>query len=188
MNKMYGSFLWLTLTSSVMLYSFAAPASTGTAKVMALKDYESAKVMALKDYESAKVKIQADNQVAMAECAKRTGPTAAACEIQAQAKHDAADKDAKVIYDRASEAFPLPDKDRKKASDDARARAKADYDVAKALITSTHRAANAECSTLSGDARKACRTEVSARTAEAEVQAKYLYKRDIARAKSIALP
>jgi hypothetical protein len=177
MNKMFGSFLWLTLTSSAMSHSFAVPDNTVTAKVMALKDYE-----------SAMVKIKADNQVAVAECAKRTGPTAAACKIQAGAKHDAAAQDAKVILDRASEAFPLPDKERKKASDDAQARAKVAYDVAKAQIASTHRSANTECSILHGDARKTCRTEVSARTAEAEAQAQYLYKRDIARAKSIAPP
>ncbi|MET0962703.1 MAG: hypothetical protein ABWY05_07780 [Noviherbaspirillum sp.] len=177
MNKMFGNFLCLLLTSSLMPYAFAAPDSPVTAKVMALKDYE-----------SAKVKIQADNQAAMAECAKLTGPTAAACKIQAHAKHDAADNDAKIILDRASETPALSDKERKKASDDARARAKADYDIAKARITSAHRAANTECSMLRGDAREACRAEVSARTADAEAQAKYLYTRDIVRAKSIAPP
>jgi hypothetical protein len=144
--------------------------------------------MALKDYESAMAKIKADNHVAMAECANRTGPAAAACKIQTEAKHEAAAQDAKVILDRTSEALPLPDKERKKSSEDAQARAKVAFDVAKARITNTHHAANAECSALHGEARKVCTAEVSARTAEAEVQAKYLYKRDIARAKSIASP
>lgn len=155
---------------------------------MPMKDFEAAKDTALKDYDSAKVKIEADDLAAMVECARRTGPTAAACKIQAQAKDDAAGKDAKVVLDRATETFSLPDNERKKTSDDARVRAKADYGVAKVRITSADRAARTVCSTLRRNARAACKADVSARTTAAEAQAKYLYTRDRARAKSIAPP
>lgn len=172
---MFCGFLWLLSISTFSPCSFAA-SDSGTAE----------KALARKDYESAKLKIKAENQAEMDQCAKRTGPMATACTIQAQAKRDAANEDADVMLDRAGRPPPLPDKERGKMSKDARDRAKADYGVAKARVMKTQRAANAACSTLEGDVRKTCMNEVSIRTANAKAQAKYLYKRDMLRAKAIA--
>ncbi|MFS0756132.1 hypothetical protein ABC383_15720 [Noviherbaspirillum sp. 1P10PC] len=153
-----------------------------------LTDAENAKTVAKRDYVSAQAKILQDYKHATDECSKRTGPAEKECKIQALATRDAAEEDAKVAVDRPGYTVPLPDHDRKKASDDARARAKEDYKVALAKVMHADRSANMECSKLDGQDRKTCATEVATRTANAKRHAEYNYGRDIERAKAMKVP
>jgi hypothetical protein len=149
---------------------------------------DNARSTAKKDYVSAQAKILQDYKYAIDQCSKWTGPGEKACKIQAQAKREADEEDAKLTVDRAGYAIPLPDQARKKASDEARARAKNDHKVAIGKVDRTDRIANTECSKLDGPDRKTCVNEVATRTANAKRQAKYNYAREMDRAKATAGP
>ncbi len=179
MNRFLYSILLLLLAHFGFLDNSAAAQLT---------DAENAKSVAKKDYVSAQAKILQDYKYATDQCSKRTGLVEKACNIQALATRDAAEEDEKVTVDRAGYTFLLPDSDRTKASDDARAKAKDDYKVAVAKVMQAGRLANTECSKLDGPDRKTCATEVATRTANAKRHAKYNYGRNIGRAKAVRVP
>jgi hypothetical protein len=173
---------------SMLLILLAHFGFLGNSAAVQLTDAENAKSVAKKDYVSAQAKILQDYKYATDQCSKRNGPAERACKIQALAARDAAEEDAKVAVDRAGYTVPLPDSDRKKASDDARARAKDDYKAAVAKVMQAGRSANTECSKLDGQDRKICANEVATRTANAKRHTKYNYARDIERAKAMRVP
>lgn len=149
---------------------------------------DNAKSVAKKDYISAQEKILHDYKSAIDQCSKWTGPAEKACRFQVQAKREADEEEAKLTVDQAAHTVPLPDQALKKASDDARTKAKDDYKVANSKVMGADRLANMECSKLERQDRKTCATEVATRTANAKRHAKYNYTRDIHRAKAMSTP
>lgn len=175
------------LRISVLL---AAAGSTVMAcnAIAASSDEEKAKALAQKDYQSAQARIEANDWAAMDECAKRQGPAANACMIQAHGKRLRAEAEAKATVTRAGKTSPLPRADARKAAQAAVAKAKADKKSANQKIAAERRAASAECSKLTGTDRKACIREVDARRNEARDWAKARYKRSVLEAKSMTAP
>lgn len=151
-------------------------------------DVDNAKDVARKDYVSAQAKILQDFKYAIDQCSKATGPAERACKIQAQAKREADEENAKLTIDRAGYSVPLPDQARKKALNDARIKAKNDYKSAIKKVMRASHSANTECLKLDGSDRKICTNKVAERATEAKRQAKYNYGRDIDRAKAIKAP
>lgn len=151
-------------------------------------DVDNAKSVAKKDYVSARAKILQDFKYAIDQCSKSTGPAERACKIQAQAKREADEENARLTVDRAGYSVPLPDQARKKAFNDARIKAKNDYKSAIEKVMRASHSANTECLKLDGSDRKICTTKVAERTTEAKRQAKYDYEWDINRAKAIKVP
>lgn len=179
MNKFSQS----TLLLLVMHFGFLGNSASAQSSVA-----ENTKSVAKKDYVSAQAKILQDYTYATEQCSKRTGPVENACKIQARAKREADEEDAKRMVDRAGYTVPLPDQARKKASDEARASAKDDYKVAIDKVMQADRSAAAECSKLHGPDHKTCSSEVAARTADGKRRAKYNYARDVERAKAMTVP
>lgn len=177
MNRLSISLFLLSQLGMPSSSTFAQPATVDNAKSVAKKDYVSAKGKILQDY-----------KFAIEQCSKWTGPDEKACLIQAQAKREADEEDAKVTVDRAGYSDPLPDKAFKKASDEARERARYAYKVANIKLKQADRSANLECSKLDAQDRKTCATEVARRTTNAKQHAKYNYARDMDRAKAMAVP
>ena len=153
--------------------------------IAASSDEGKAKALAQKDYQSAQARIQANDRAAMDECAKRQGPAANACMIQAHGKRLRAEEEAKATVARAGKTSPLPTADAQKAARAAIAKAKADKKAATQKIAAERRAARAECAKLTSTDRKACIREVNARRNEAQDWAEARHKRSILDAKSI---
>jgi colicin import membrane protein len=160
-------------------------ACTATA---ASSDEEKAKALARKDYQLAQARIEAHDRAAMDECAKRGGPAANACMIQAHGKRLRDEEEAKATVARAGATPPLPTADAQKAARAAVAKAKADKKAADQKIAAERHAARAECAKLKGVDRKACIREVDVRRNDAKDWAEARYKRSILEAKSMTAP
>jgi hypothetical protein len=147
---------------------------------------EQAKEMAQKDYQSAMAKIESGNKADMLECAKRRGPAAKACEIQANGKRAAAEDQAKLARESAGAEPPASDAERKKAAKNATRVAEISYGMDKARIATEAKQAHVQCSELKSEERSKCNAEVALRTDEANREAKSSYDRSVAKAKGIS--
>lgn len=155
-------------------------AATGTSTA------DQAREMAEKDYKSAISKISAEQEADLLECATHKGGAARACEMQARAKRELAEDEAKQQLEFASERSLLQDDERKNAEKRRLENARLSYGMAKALIKKENRNALAQCGDLKGDEKKICRADVMSRTNEAKRSTEISYKRIRTKAKSIA--
>lgn len=147
---------------------------------------EMAKEMARQDFRSTQEKIIQDDRVESARCAQYAGPPAKACQIQARAKREAAEEEARESFKRAGSEQPLRPQDKRSAAKAALAKAREARTQAMGHIKATDRAAEYECYKLRSKARKSCSKDVQKRTHEAQEQIEYRYWRDVERAKAIS--
>lgn len=145
-----------------------------------------AKEVGRKDFLSAQVKIAQDDQVEKAHCATYAGPAARACQIQTQAKRQAAEEEAGESLERAGSEPPLRPENKKRAAEAALVKARLARSQAFERNKVIDRAAHHECSKLSYEARRSCNKDVQGRTHEAQDQIEYRYRRDVKRAKALA--
>lgn len=151
-------------------------------------DERVARTMAGKDYQVSLEKIRADELAALGECAKKPGPAANACMVQANGKRMRAEQEAKEKMDRVGQAAPLPDAQTKVASKTAIEAAKKNRSTTGKSIDAETKTAKTECRRLSGDQRTACMEDVAKRRQDAADWADALYKKARSDAKSMKAP
>lgn len=134
------------------------------------------------DFQSAQSKIQRDYDADMALCGKRSGPAARACALQADGRREREQSEARETMEAIGTREPLPHADMKAASKLALNQARLRNKALKARITEEGRIATAECSSLSGAERKACRQEVKSRTDDAMARARSSNQKAVAKA------